>query len=75
MSCFRYFRFYGRISGNSPDGGHEAETLATIKANAGGMKLISGERIWSELKKILAGNLAHSLVKTMAEADINRRWP
>ena len=65
----RYFRFYGRIA-DSPDK-HEADTLKVIRANAPGLDLISGERIWSELKKILVGNLAHSLVKTMTEAGLN----
>jgi len=70
LRILRYFRFYGRIA-DGPDF-HEAETLRTIRSNAKGISLISGERIWSELKKILAGNLAHSLVKTMSEADINQ---
>lgn len=47
-------RFFGRIS--SDPNGYDIETLEVIKANASGLKGISGERIWSELRLILTGN-------------------
>lgn len=54
------FRFCGRIAekGNL----HDEETLEAIKCNISGLEKISGERIWSELKKILQGNCACDLV-------------
>ena len=54
LRIMRYFRFFGRIS---KTGRHEEATLRAIKDNAEGMARISGERIWSEWKKILLGNL------------------
>jgi len=35
-----------------------------------GLSRISGERIWSELKKILEGNFAGELIKTMVEVGV-----
>jgi len=47
------FRFFARIA--KEDGQHEEDTLAAIRENAQGLSKISGERIWAEWKKILAG--------------------
>lgn len=63
LRILRYFRFYGRIA-KTPDA-HEENTLRIINQNALGLERISGERIWSELKKILQGNFAGELVNTM----------
>lgn len=56
-------RFYGRIA-PSPDA-HDKSTLTAIEENAAGLTQISGERIWSELSRILIGNHAKEIVKTM----------
>ena len=64
LRILRYFRFYGRIVQNcgSEASGHihsikphEKETIESIKRNSEGLSRISGERIWTEWKKILAG--------------------
>jgi len=68
LRILRYFRFYGRIS-TEPDK-HELTTLLAIKENIAGLKGISGERIWMELKKILNGNFAKYLIPRMLEAEI-----
>ncbi|PSN35875.1 hypothetical protein C0J52_14861 [Blattella germanica] len=68
LRILRYFRFFGRIS-ERPDG-HEQETLQAIKDNVKGLERISGERIWSELRKILEGRFAGELLKTMLSLGI-----
>jgi len=61
-------RFYGRIAQQAEC--HEEKTLEAIKANADGLLRISGERIWSELRKILEGNFAGDLMKVMLSLGI-----
>lgn len=56
-------RFYGRIAEQADR--HEEGILEAIKRNAGGLLMVSGERIWSELRKILEGKFAGDLMKTM----------
>lgn len=68
LRILRYFRFYGRIA-NLPDG-HEKETLDAIRANVDGLAEISGERIWSEFKKIVVGRFNGSLVRTITETGV-----
>lgn len=46
------------------------DTLKAIRENSFGLKQISGERIWTELKKILEGNFAGDLLMTIIENDI-----
>jgi tRNA nucleotidyltransferase (CCA-adding enzyme) len=61
-------RFYGRIAEQANC--HEEKTLEAIKSNADGLLRISGERIWSELRKILEGNFAGDLMKVMLSVGI-----
>lgn len=68
LRILRYFRFYGRIAKEANQ--HEKSTLDVIKNNAEGLQKISGERIWTELKKILEGNFAGDLMITMMENNI-----
>jgi tRNA nucleotidyltransferase (CCA-adding enzyme) len=68
LRILRYFRFYGRIA-TSPEE-HEPETLKIISDNAEGLKRISGERIWVELKKILQGNFAGDLVIALVKCGL-----
>ncbi|XP_054153047.1 CCA tRNA nucleotidyltransferase 1, mitochondrial-like [Oppia nitens] len=50
LRIFRYFRFHARfgLAAN-----HDLPTLETIRNNCDGLDIISGERIWSEIKRIL----------------------
>lgn len=50
LRIFRYFRFYVRYGCLTK---HEDETIAAIRSNSQGLHQISGERIWSEMKRIL----------------------
>ncbi|KFD68902.1 hypothetical protein M514_08259 [Trichuris suis] len=68
LRILRYFRFYGRVA-DAPDK-HEESTLEAIRKNAKGLMGISGERIWVELKKIVVGRYADSLLRLMLECGI-----
>ncbi|CAB3383462.1 Hypothetical predicted protein [Cloeon dipterum] len=68
LRILRYFRFYGRISEEANS--HDAETLNAIRNNVSGLSRISGERIWTELRKILEGNYAGELINVMIEIGI-----
>jgi hypothetical protein len=68
LRILRYFRFFGRIARDSSV--HDADTLAAIRENVGGLDIISGERIWMELKKIFDGNHAGDLVLKMIECGM-----
>ncbi len=70
LRILRYFRFCGRLSLH-PDH-HEPQTLQAIRENVGGLARISGERIWMELKKILAAKDAGPLLETMLELDMGQ---
>lgn len=63
LRILRYFRFYGRLA-SAPDL-HDQYILEAIREEGNGLKQISGERIWSELSKILEGTFAPELVKTI----------
>lgn len=63
LRILRYFRFYGRLA-NDPDL-HDKYILEAIKEKGNGLKQISGERIWSELSKILEGTYGPELMKTI----------
>ena len=75
LRILRYFRFYGRVvcaeaeanaqnldSNTSILRPHEIETLNSIKSNSKGLSTVSGERIWSEWKKILSGRFADKVI-------------
>lgn len=51
LRIFRYFRFHTRFG--SP-GNHDPEALSIMRDNVEGLERISGERIWSELKRIFS---------------------
>lgn len=63
-------RFYGRIALEANK--HDDATLKAITDNAEGLKDISGERIWMELKKILEGNYAGELMLIMLDCEIGK---
>lgn len=68
FNCYFKCRFYGRIA--LEPNKHEEGTLKAIRDNVNGLKNISGERIWVELKKILEGNFAGDLMLTMLDVGI-----
>merc|ERR1712038_1182566 len=68
LRILRYFRFYGRIAKDITN--HEEETLKAIENNKEGLGRISGERIWSEWKKILSGPMGGPLTLKMIELGL-----
>ncbi|ALC45499.1 CG2100, partial [Drosophila busckii] len=70
LRTLRYFRFYGRIAENAHS--HEKDILEAIKANGDGLARISGERIWSELQKILVGNYGRELLLEMHNCSLSK---
>jgi len=68
LRILRYFRFYGRIA-TSPDS-HCEQTCEAIRENVKGMANVSGERIWSEWKKILVGRFACELTLRMIDLGL-----
>jgi tRNA nucleotidyltransferase (CCA-adding enzyme) len=67
LRILRFFRFRERMRGNEIDD----ETRNAIKNNAGMLKKISGERIWSELKKILEGPAPSKALEAMCELGVS----
>ena len=67
LRILRYFRFYSRIS--DKEDAHCKEHLLAIKENAAGLAGISGERIWSEIVKILNQPFDRFFVRYMYELE------
>lgn len=70
LRILRYFRFYGRLVPSAD--AHDADTLEAIRDLGAGLKRISVERIWMEMKKILLGNHAPSLIVLMKDLGVAR---
>ena len=69
LRILRYFRFYGRLAEH--ENSHEEATLRVIRENAEGLARISGERIWSEWKKILQGRMGGRLTLRMIDLGLS----
>jgi tRNA nucleotidyltransferase (CCA-adding enzyme) len=62
LRIFRYFRFHARFGCADK---HDSQTLMTFKNNCEGLTRISGERIWSEIKRILIIKHCEDVIKVM----------
>lgn len=62
LRIFRYFRFHTRFGLPMK---HDPTTIETIKANVNGLEIISGERIWTEMKRILINIECTDSIKIM----------
>ena len=51
LRILRFFRFQARYGRQAP----AADTLAALRDGAGGLAILSPERVWSEFKRILFG--------------------
>lgn len=65
-----FYRFYGKISPNANN--FDTKTIEAICENIDGLQKISGERIWTELKKILQGNHRLELFAKLIECGAGR---
>ena len=68
LRILRYFRFYGRIVPKADR--HDRSTLEAIQELAEGLEVVSAERIWNEMAKILMGNHAPHLIQLMYKLGV-----
>jgi poly(A) polymerase/tRNA nucleotidyltransferase (CCA-adding enzyme) len=61
LRVLRFFRFYARFGAQPPD----AATRAALQDGAGGLGRLSAERVWGELKRILATPDPHAALRLM----------
>jgi poly(A) polymerase/tRNA nucleotidyltransferase (CCA-adding enzyme) len=66
LRILRYFRFYARYGGETPD----IDAVAAIRAGRAGLAGISAERIWRELKYILAAPRPVRAIVLMEELGV-----
>jgi poly(A) polymerase/tRNA nucleotidyltransferase (CCA-adding enzyme) len=66
LRALRFFRFHARYGHGPPD----AAALAAIRAAVPGLAILSAERVWSELKRILAAPDPRDAVRLMDETGV-----
>jgi len=66
LRALRFFRFQARYGGPVPD----AQALAAIRAAAPGLARLSAERVWSEIKRLLAAPDPRAALALMAGAGV-----
>lgn len=66
LRILRFFRFFGRYGRGEAD----AAALAAIRDGREGLKQLSAERVWSEVKKILAAPAPLRAVALMGETGV-----
>jgi tRNA nucleotidyltransferase/poly(A) polymerase len=66
LRILRFFRFQGRL----PNPNWDQDTMASIAGNAHGLAGISGERIWSEMAKILSQPSRVQVLNQMRRAGV-----
>lgn len=68
LRILRFFRFHAAYG--DPEGGLDAESLAACAALSSGLETISRERIYAELKKLLAARDPAPAVAAMAQSGV-----
>lgn len=66
LRILRFFRFHARYGSGEPD----PAALAAIRGAVAGLTILSVERIWSELRRILAAPDPAGAVRLMEEAGV-----
>jgi poly(A) polymerase len=66
LRILRFFRFYARYARRKPD----AQTLTALRDGVPGLGRLSAERVWAELKRILAAPDPSGSVTLMAELGV-----
>ncbi len=66
LRALRFFRFHARYGRGAPD----AAALAAIRNAVPGLAILSAERVWSELKRILAAADPRDAVRLMDETGV-----
>lgn len=68
LRILRFFRFHAHYG--DKDHGFDADGLAACAANSAGIETLSRERVWAEMRKLLAAPDPAPAVATMAQAGI-----
>lgn len=66
LRILRFFRFHARFGHAAPD----AEAIAAIRDGVPGLAILSVERVWSEVKRILAASDPDASFALMAETGV-----
>ena len=66
LRILRFFRFFARYGTGAPD----PAALQAIRAGLGGLAILSVERVWSELQRILAAPDPSDAIAQMAELGV-----
>ena len=66
LRILRFFRFFARYASGPPD----PAALAAIRAGVAGLAGLSAERVWSELRRILAAPDPRAAVALMADLGV-----
>ena len=66
LRALRFFRFQARYGGNMPD----ADAVRAIRVAVPGLARLSAERVWSELKRLIAAPDPRAALALMAETGV-----
>lgn len=66
LRVLRFFRFYARYGGEAPD----RATADALRAGAAGFSRLSAERVWGELRRILAAPDPSAAIRLMAALGV-----
>lgn len=67
LRILRYFRF---MAWYAPDAKFDPAALKACRESKGGLKSLSAERVWSEIKNLLCAPRPHRVVNVMLQQDI-----
>ena len=66
LRALRFFRFQARYGGDVPDAG----ALRAISAAVSGLARLSAERVWSEIKRLLAAPDPRAALRLMSQTSV-----
>ncbi|MBX9750829.1 MAG: CCA tRNA nucleotidyltransferase [Roseococcus sp.] len=66
LRALRFFRFQARYGGDTPD----SEAVRAIRAAVPGLAQLSAERVWSEIKRLMAAPDPRAALRLMAETGV-----
>jgi poly(A) polymerase/tRNA nucleotidyltransferase (CCA-adding enzyme) len=70
LRILRFFRFQARYGAQGQQGAPDAAAVAAIAAGVGGLAQLSAERVWSELKRILAAPRPQAALRLMRDLGV-----
>lgn len=66
LRALRFFRFQARYGGDAPDPG----AVSAIRAAVPGLARLSAERVWSEIKRLMAAPDPRAALRLMAQTGV-----